>query len=644
MHKLKATAKKAVLTLAVCAYSTAILAQTTDPALSINVSTTTPVGIYPFYTGLASNEAKTTWRYTDPLFTGATQALHPKMIRWPGGSSAKFDWKTGDIPTKFIERSIAFGLDDTSDTKDEYKGQAINRSKGGTSLLDFSNLLLAPNNAKAIVTINSVTDIPEFPGTDYAASARELAKYVRDNEIRVAYFDLMNEPYLQKKAQFFSMIGQELGMSIKPDEHLGHYNGRVYVAWVKLFNDAIKSELPDAKTAVMFSPGKLVTATYGGETDDDYSKHFDAAIWDYSKNNGAFWDAISFHWYPAAAGADSEQTATEVKEILSGNVHYLEEVIKNYYIANNTYYTGKPDMPILISEFNVSSSCMLNGTLFNALYLCDVLTRLTKISQVKNVDIQSLAPNSALAWGAFRLYKTFDWQDIAIDAYHSTPDSVLPSIVPFQNQELLSFTTFPDNGRPSGILDMSKVTSIPGYSQLGAFKNYKIFYSAHGQALQFLNKMLSTAQHSYDVEVTGGVMASIAFGEQPASPVVSEIGTSILLGDALSMRAFREYNGTGSIVIVNKSDVPHKVTPSWGGKLITGEIKHDWIASDDYLAENTDKNMEMIVSYSETVMGEVNIPPYSVNVITLGVFPRDVKTIVTPLSFNSPISITITTQ
>lgn len=621
MHTPVKEALKAFFLPAAIAFGFApVLVHAQDYHVSVNVISNMPYVLPAGYSGFASNEAKTTWRYNDPLFVNATQSLYPKMIRWPGGASAKFDWHTGDIPTSYIERSVEFGLDEAASTSDEYKGQAINRSKGGTSLLDFSNLILAPLNAKAIIAINSITDIPAFPATDFTASARELAAYVRDNGIRVAYFDLMNEPYLQKKINFYEIIAAQLGMTPKTDEHLGHFNGRVYVAWVKLFNDAIKSEMPDAKTAVMFSPGKLVSVTYNGETDDDYCGHFDQAIWDYAKNNGPFWDAISFHWYPAAA-KDNETTADALKT-LAGDPLYLYELIQNYYIANNTTYGGKPDMPILISEFNVSSECLLRGTLYNAVFLSEVLTGLTQFPQVKNVDIQSLAPNSALSWGSFKLKKTLNWQTIASDAYHSTPNNILPSVIPFAANGLLSFTDYPDLSRKAGLLDLSAVSTLPSASSDPAFKDYEVYFSAHGRALQIVNEGLSQAQMSYGVDISGGMMAMVQYGPQPVSPFVSEIGSSITEGASLCMRAFRDYDGTGRLIIVNKSASAQTIDVSWGGKPVTGTIVHDWIGGSDYLAENTDNDQDVIVPQTETVTGQVLIGPYSVNVLTLGYFPR----------------------
>lgn len=617
---------KAGLLVAVFSFSTALMLMAQPYHVSVNVvNNATPVKLPPNFNGFASNEAKTTWQYDDPLFLNATQSLYPKMIRWPGGASSKYDWRTGDIPTAFIERSIELNLDDSADVSDDYKGQAINRSKGGTSLLDLSNLVLAPNNAMAIVTLNSLTDIPQFPTTDYAGSARDLAIYVRDNNIRVAYFDLMNEPYLKKQIDFFLIIADQLGMEQKEGEHLGHFTGRVYVAWVKLFNDAIKAEMPDAKTAVMFGPGKSVSVTYNDQTDDDYNNHFNEAIWDYSKNNKAFWDAISFHWYQGASQKGDPKADT--RDVLAGDVPFLEELVRDYFIAGNEFYSGDADMPILISETNVSSTSNLIGSLYSAVFVSELLITMSKFPQVKNVDIQSLAPNSALSWGSFKLKKTFSWQSIAYDAYQSTPDSILPSVIPYANKGLLSFTTYPDIDRQSGLLSLNMVSTLPNATTDPNLKNYEVYFSAHGYAMQMINRGLLHAQLSYDVEVTDGSMASVTYGKQPNSPIETEIGKSITEGPALAMRAFRDGDGTGRLVVVNKSAEEHSIDVSWAGELYTGEIIHDWISGTDYTAENTDLNQELITPHSESVTGQVTIGPYSVNVLKLGKFPRYRKVI-----------------
>ena len=88
------------------------------------------------------------------------------------------------------------------------------------------------------------------------------------------------------------------------------------------------------------------------------------------------------------------------------------------------------------------------------------------------------------------------------------------------------------------------------------------------------------------------------------------------------MRAFRDVDGTGRLIVVNKSAATQSVDVSWGGKPVTGTIVHDWIGGSDYLAENSDNSQDVIVPLTETVTGQVTIGPYSVNLLTLGYFPR----------------------
>src|SRR6185503_12937695 len=139
----------------------------------------------------------------------------PTLLRWPGGgATGRFDWRTGDIPTEMIERSVALGI--TADPSDAYDDQAKLRAKGGLTLQDFYDAIVVPNGAGLVLTVNSLTDIPDFPlegeaeldPTAYAQSAADLAVFVRDNGIEVAWWDLMNEPYLQNKLQLLATIGE----------------------------------------------------------------------------------------------------------------------------------------------------------------------------------------------------------------------------------------------------------------------------------------------------------------------------------------------------------------------------------------------------------------------------------------------------
>ncbi len=587
--------------------------------LTINVDTSTSVAAPKYFSGFNTNEVKTTWTYNDPLFQSAVKKLYPKTLRWPaGGAASKFDWRTGDITSAFIERSVALGLSLPTKLEDDYETQAESRSKLGVDLIEFSDLVLKPNKASATIMINSLTDFPELPGSDYAASARDLAAYARDNGVPVEYWELMNEPYLKNKLLFWDLIGIELGMSKDGGESLGHYNGRVYMAWTKIFSDAIKSQIPAAKTVVMFAPGKLADQTYKGETDLDYQTHFNDAIWEYGQTNGTFWNAMSFHWYPCYPIYEGEETMEGAEKCLNGNIKYLESTIGDYYIPKNTEYLGNANMPIIITETNVSPDSPIMGTLFNTVYISEMLGRLSAYPQVKSINIQSMAANGAIHWGAFRLLNQGYWADVSEDTYASTPENILPKAQPFFDAGLVSFTSqYTDAGRETGVIDLKNVPTLPDFATNPAFSNYKIINTINGEALKFVNEIFFDAKSSFPISVTSGTQATVMYGEQPQLPVATDIGGSITVGDALYMRGFLSRTNVRRILITNKSGDTHTVSINWAGIPPTTKVTHISISNPDKLLKNTDAAPTSVTSTTTSILTPVTIGPYSVNVINL---------------------------
>lgn len=588
--------------------------------LTINTDTTVSVDTPAYFSGFNTNEVKTTWTYDDPLFQSSVKSLYPKTLRWPaGGAASKFDWKTGDISNEFMDRAVALGLNPASKIEDDLEMQAESRSKLGVNLVDFSELILKPNNAKATIMINSLTDIPEFPGSDYAQSARELAAYARDNNVPVEYWEIMNEPFLKNKLTFWDIIGDELGITQEEAETLGHYNGRVYVEWMKIFNDAIKSEIPDANVTIMFGQGKLVEQTYNGQTDYDYQTHFNEAIWEYGQAQGAFWDAMSFHWYACYPIFEGEETMLGAEYCLNGNLRYLESTILDYYIQKNELYLGNADMPIIITETNVSPDSPIMGTLFNTIYVAEMLGRLSAIPQIKSINFQCLAANGVPHWAAFRLKTQGYWADVSEDTYASTPDNIFPSVLPFYNSGLVSFTTqYVDAGRETGVISLKDVPALPDFTTNPAFSDYQVIFTTNGVVYQFVNQLFANAKASFPVEVTGGDQSAIIYGEQPALPVITEIGDSVVLGDALYMRGYLSNNNVRRILITNKSPDTHVISINWQGAPVTSKVTHTAVTNTDHLVKNTDSAPYTVESTKVTVTGPVTVGPYSVNVIEIG--------------------------
>jgi hypothetical protein len=222
-------------------------AQTSTPvpaAIDINTTVTTPIS--PGFSGV-STDLGLPIEYWDYRFNALASTIGFGWVRFPGGSSSDiYNWQTGeDEQSWFAQFPASSGVGGDATT------MALVAGRGGAKLIDAANranLLGAP----LIICVNGYTDT--------AASAGQLAAFVKANQIQVTAWELSNEPYLY--STFFATAA-------------------AYLDAMKPYRDAIKAVDPNAIVAVFVTD----QAHPGAATDP-----WNVAVAAYANK---YWDAIT---------------------------------------------------------------------------------------------------------------------------------------------------------------------------------------------------------------------------------------------------------------------------------------------------------------------------------------------------------------
>src|SRR5271157_2391047 len=241
-------------------------AQTSTPVtatIDINTSVNTPIS--SGFSGV-STDLGLPVEYWDYRFNALAATIGFGWVRFPGGTSSDiYDWQTAEENAAWFSQfpaSSGVGSDPT----------VIARvaGRGGARLIDAANranLLGAP----LVICVNGYTDT--------AASAGQLAAYVKANQIQVAAWELSNEPYLY--STFFA-------------------TSTAYLDAMKPYRDAIKAVDPNAIMAIF-----VTDQAHAG----DATNAWNVAVAAYPDK---YWDAITYHHYPAqSSGAFAQWMADE---------------------------------------------------------------------------------------------------------------------------------------------------------------------------------------------------------------------------------------------------------------------------------------------------------------------------------------------
>jgi hypothetical protein len=267
--------------------------------------------------------------YLDEDFLNKMIALQPGWIRMNGGTqTGALNWKVGSMDPEFtsqyadnFNRSLDFGL-----FQEKMDG------RGGFSVNDFRELA-RKSQSKIIATVNVFSDSVE--------SAYDFAKYVKDNNIRVEYWEMGNE------AEYYNTG------PVSVSNQIFFKNGTEYLNKARLYADAIKRVLPNAKIAVSYRAGNF---------DPDFGNY-----------QSKYWDALVDHWYEGTNMASGNTALDDVN-------HYYNDTIMN---------ANRADGKIIITESNVGLGAAINKTMYNAVYVAEYLTRTLSNPNIDYVDVHS---------------------------------------------------------------------------------------------------------------------------------------------------------------------------------------------------------------------------------------------------------------
>lgn len=267
------------------------------------------------------------WRYDNPELIRMLKEAKVGWLRYFGGTSNNYyDWKVGQITEAMYVQHMEHDVDIS------YGAMQAIRGIGGLGFPDFVELS-NKIGAKIIITVNIMTDEIDH--------IYDLAKYVKDNNISVEYWQLSNEPWNY-------LDGARVPVYGSAKDHLDQ---------AKPFDRAIKSVLPGARTSVF-------TSVFKNEPQSQW-------VEDLKNYPDKYWNSITFHDY-------SGGNAPTLAEGLPSANQSLYEIVNK--IKGVTAHKEGDTIPLISTEWN---SSMRGGgkhhrsTLYGGLYIAEFLARMT---------------------------------------------------------------------------------------------------------------------------------------------------------------------------------------------------------------------------------------------------------------------------
>ena len=261
------------------------------------------------------------WDYNHPEFVEVVKELKPGWLRYFSGTMGDaFSSATGQYDVDYISMF--------DHQKEFLKGHRFTEIKGPHRLKDLYQLLVEING-KLIITVNAFTESPEM--------ALELARFCKNNNIKVETWQFCNEPYfyIPNRNRFWWNDGYDYAAKMQP------------------YAEAIQQIFPEANLALNYTWDGVWT--------------FMKEINQFQKEHGAYWNVFSKHSYAPHTG--KKETLEEAYK--RGNTKLIEATSASA-MAEIEAYTWK-DVPMVITEFGVWNS-PLNG-IYSSIYNIEYVMR-----------------------------------------------------------------------------------------------------------------------------------------------------------------------------------------------------------------------------------------------------------------------------
>ena len=310
---------------------------------TIDIDTTIATPIQPGFSGV-NTDLTIPIEYWDYRYNALAAQIGFGWLRFPGGTSGDiYDWQTGEQVQAWLNKFIAKG-------ENPFNADIVSlvAGRGGARLIDASNRA-NQLGASLIICVNGFTDSVE--------SIAFLAEYVRDNKIKVAAWELCNEPYLFP----------------------GFFNtATVYLDMMKPFHRAIKQVDPNAIVSIF-----ATDQAKPGAANDAWNV-------DLAGYSDQYWDAISFHHYPAQSVGDFDHWMKEECGVLASRTTSI--------ISELTASIGPRNVKFLNTEFDPTipnkpsgAKSLTDGTLWGGIYSAEYIMRMSTMPSVLHVGPAQIA-------------------------------------------------------------------------------------------------------------------------------------------------------------------------------------------------------------------------------------------------------------
>jgi uncharacterized protein (TIGR03437 family) len=326
------------------------LAQTNTPvSATIDIDTTITTPIASGFSGV-STDLGFPVEYWDYHFNALAATIGFGWVRFPGGTSSDiYNWQTGEDEQSWFAQFPA-----SSGEGGDAATIALVAGRGGAKLIDAANRgnLLG---AQLIICVNGYTDT--------AASAGQLAAFVKANQIQVAAWELSNEPYLY--STFFA-------------------TATAYLDAMKPYRDAIKAVDPNAVVAIFVADQAHANAS---------TNPWNVAIAAYPNK---YWDAIAFHHYPAQSTGAFAQWMADESAVLATRTSTA--------ITSQLAQIGPSGVKFLNTEFDPSipndaatgASSITDGTVWGGIYSAEYIMRMSTVPTMLHVGPSEISYNAGV--------------------------------------------------------------------------------------------------------------------------------------------------------------------------------------------------------------------------------------------------------